>query len=165
MPFTPFHFGVHTVLSFPLRKYIDVPTFILANVAIDIEPLLVLAFQLNYPLHGYCHTFLVSIFIGTILAIFMFLFKKKINKITSAIKWEYKPTLLSLILSGISGAWLHILFDAFLYPDIRPFFPFQFNPLYNLVPSVIIYWACVIAFIPAAIMWLVIYTRKNKNEF
>jgi len=66
MPFTPFHFGAHACVAFPFNKKIDIPVFILANVAIDIEPLLVITLNLHYPLHGYAHTFIGAIFIGTL---------------------------------------------------------------------------------------------------
>ena len=58
MPFTPFHFGPSATIAFPLRGKIDIPVFILANVAIGIEPLTVMILNLSYPLHGYAHSFL-----------------------------------------------------------------------------------------------------------
>ncbi len=165
MPFTPLHFGVHATISLPLQKYIDIPTFILANVAVDIEVLLVMLLRLNYPLHGYFHTFLIGSFVGIMLALIMFLFRKIIDKVVSLVKLEYKPTLIKLIISGILGVWLHVLFDAPLYADIKPFFPFQFNPLYNLVSASTIYWICRLAFIPAIIftvIFFIIEKRKSK---
>ncbi len=39
MPFTPFHFGPSAVIALPLNRYIDIPTFLLANIAVDIEPI------------------------------------------------------------------------------------------------------------------------------
>ena len=44
MPFTPFHFGAHACIAIPLRKIIDIPVFILSNIIIDIEPLIVMIF-------------------------------------------------------------------------------------------------------------------------
>jgi hypothetical protein len=166
MPFTPLHFGVHAAISLPLRKYIDVLTFIGANVAVDIEPLVVILFGLHYPLHGYCHTFLAGTVIGVLLALIIFPFRKIIDKIMSVVKLEYKPGLKTLILSGILGAWLHILFDAPLYTDIKPFFPLQVNPLYNIIPASVIYWICRLAFIPAiilAVLYFVIDRRKTQG--
>jgi hypothetical protein len=40
MPFTPCHFGPSACIALPLNRWIDLPVFLLANVAIDIEPLL-----------------------------------------------------------------------------------------------------------------------------
>jgi len=51
MPFTPFHLGPALGLGLPLRRYVYVPTFILANVIVDVEPFLVLFLGLRYPLH------------------------------------------------------------------------------------------------------------------
>ena len=47
MPFTPFHFGPHACVAFAANKKIDIPVFILANIAVDIEPLSVMLFNLN----------------------------------------------------------------------------------------------------------------------
>lgn len=52
MPFTPLHFGPHACVALPLRRRVDLPVFLLTNVVVDVEPLLVLTFNLNYPLHG-----------------------------------------------------------------------------------------------------------------
>ena len=61
MPFTPYHFGPHATVALPLHRYLDVFVFVGANVVVDLEPLLVLTFHLNYPLHGYCHTLAVNV--------------------------------------------------------------------------------------------------------
>ena len=58
MPFTPFHFGPSAVIVLPLNRYIDIPAFLLANIAVDIEPLAVMSLSLSYPLHGYAHSIL-----------------------------------------------------------------------------------------------------------
>ena len=49
---------------FPKRT-IDIPSFIFANVAVDIEPLIVINFGLKYPLHGYAHTLGGALIIGS----------------------------------------------------------------------------------------------------
>jgi len=51
-------------IALPLNRWIDLPVFLLANVAIDIEPLLVMTLNLSYPLHGYAHTLLGATLIG-----------------------------------------------------------------------------------------------------
>ena len=47
------------------KKLYAAPTFILANVVLDIEPLLVLIMGLNYPLHGYLHTFIAAVVVAS----------------------------------------------------------------------------------------------------
>jgi hypothetical protein len=56
----------------PLKKYLHVPTFLVANVIVDVEPLLVLVLGLHYPLHGYLHTFIFASFTGLALGYVMF---------------------------------------------------------------------------------------------
>ncbi|MBN2533552.1 MAG: hypothetical protein JXB88_11695 [Spirochaetales bacterium] len=166
MPFTPYHFGIHAAISIPLRKYIDIPVFILANVAVDIEPLIVILFQPEYPLHGYCHTFLFGSVIGILLAFIMYMSRGVIDTIVSVVHLEYKPRFITLIVSGITGVWLHILCDAPLYTDMKPFFPLENNPFYRLASSFTIYWICRLAFIPAIILGTVAFLteRKKKNN-
>ena len=86
MPFTPFHFGAHACIAFPLNKRIDIPVFILANVAIDIEPLLVITLNLSYPLHGYVHTFVGAVFIGGLWGLIAFKYKYFLEKLKRFLK-------------------------------------------------------------------------------
>jgi len=48
MPFTPFHLGPALTIGLPLRRFIHAPTFIVANVIVDVEPFLVMVLGLNY---------------------------------------------------------------------------------------------------------------------
>ena len=75
MPFTPFHLGPALGFGLPLRRYIHLPTFIVANVVIDLEPFFVIVLGLmgKYPLHGYLHTFILTFPLGTALGYVMFL--------------------------------------------------------------------------------------------
>ena len=41
MPFTPYHFGPSGFFGLALKKWIDLPVFLLANVIIDVEVLLI----------------------------------------------------------------------------------------------------------------------------
>jgi hypothetical protein len=131
MPFTLFHLGPALAIGLPLRKYIHAPTFIVANVILDVEPLSVMFFGLNYPLHGYLHTRLLAFMVGLLLALVMF-------KLEGTIQPAYRLLLLEtsdnfgvkpFVLTGVSGTMLHVLLDAPLYSDIHPFFPFAANPL------------------------------------
>ena len=76
MPFTPYHLGPALGFDLPFRKYMHVPTFLMANVIVDVEPFLVLVFGLRYPLHGYLHTFLLALFTGLALGYVMFLLER-----------------------------------------------------------------------------------------
>jgi hypothetical protein len=133
MPFTPYHLGPAFALGLPLRKRMHAPTFLFANVVLDVEPLLVLLLSLDYPLHGYLHTSLMSILIGFILGYVMFLLEGHLRPLHMTLLLESGPglDLRSFLFAGISGTMLHILMDSPLYDDIRPFYPSPMNPLFD----------------------------------
>ena len=163
MPFTPFHFGPHACVALPLQRYIDVPIFIGANVVVDIEPLLVMIFQPNYPLHGYCHTFLIGGLLGLFFAVAAYPFRQFIGKAMSLVRLPYSPTLLKMVVSGILGVWMHILFDSPLYIDIKPFYPLSANPLYGVISLNAAYITCMLLFLPALLIYLNIVRSEAKN--
>ena len=75
MPFTPFHAGPSLCVALPLKKYIDLPVFIVANAIVDIEPFFIGFFRPQYPAHSYWHTLLFGYFIGVAWAIVAYLNK------------------------------------------------------------------------------------------
>jgi hypothetical protein len=146
MPFTPFHLGPALAVGLPLRRWLHAPTFIVGNVILDVEPLAVLVFGLNYPLHGYLHTFLLATAIGLVLGFVMFSLEKPMQPLYRKIQLETnRPLKLkSFLLSGVFGTALHVAFDALLYSEIKPFFPWTLNPLLNFHASTLeVYLICV----------------------
>src|SRR3972149_5742295 len=145
MPFTPFHLGPALFFAIPLRKYIHAPTFIMANVLLDVEPLLVLVLGLNYPLHGYLHTFAAAVVVGVVLGFVMFVLERSMHPLfkTLLLEPETKLNKSQFIVAGVFGTMLHVVFDAPLYWDIKPFYPLNVNPLYGSASSVEIHLLCV----------------------
>jgi len=141
MPFTPFHFGPGLFFGIPFRKYIHAPTFILANVLLDIEPLIVLITGMNYPLHGYLHTFAAAIGVGTIFGLAMFILERSMRPVYVKLLLEpdIKFSKLQFVTAGVLGTLLHVLFDSPLYSDLKPFYPLSANPLYGAAYSIEIY--------------------------
>lgn len=145
MPFTPFHFGPALGFGLPLRKYVHLPTFLVANVIVDVEPFLVFFLDLNYPLHGYLHTFLLAFFVGLTLGYVMFLLERVLKPLYKMflLEAENELNLKSFLIPGIFGVMLHVLLDSPLYTDIRPFYPLSVNTLYNPALSLEVYSFCV----------------------
>ena len=170
MPFTPFHLGPALSLGILLRKYIHAPTFILANVILDIEPLLVLLFGLRYPLHGYLHTFIAAIGVGIAFGLVMFLLERPMQQLCKRLLLEPQATFKKsqFLIAGVLGAMLHVIFDAPLYYDIKPFYPLTVNPVYGWASSSEIYrlsaWMGVlgITFYSLLIVWT-LRIRKAKS--
>ena len=145
MPFTPFHFGPALGVGLPFRSYIHVPTFILANVIVDVEPFLVLFLGLRYPLHGYLHTCLLALLAGVVLGYVMFFLERFLQPLYKAFLLEPADNLnaKSFVAAGALGTAFHVLLDSPLYPEIQPFFPLTINPLYNPALSLEVYSFCV----------------------
>lgn len=144
MPFTPFHFGPSLGFGLPLRRYLHFPTFILANVILDIEPFLVFFLRLRYPLHGYLHTILSAVIVGLFLGYVMFLLERFLYPLYKLFLLEVVDLKLkSFIAAGILGTVLHIFLDAPLYDDIMPFYPLKVNPLYNPSITLEVYNFCI----------------------
>ena len=79
MPFTPYHPGPGLFVGLLFLGFIDFPTFLVASVIVDVEPLLVLAFNLNYPLHGFFHSFLGGTLVAVPFALAMYNIRGKFS--------------------------------------------------------------------------------------
>jgi len=171
MPFTPFHLGPALCLGIPLRKYIHAPTFILANIILDIEPLLVLTIGLNYPLHGYLHTFIAAVVVGVVFGLGMFFLERIMHPFYKKLLLEPEATFkkTNFIIAGVFGTMLHVLFDSPLYWDIKPFYPLTVNPLYGSVFSLEIYLLSLWLGVLGVVFYLLVlifksYKRLRKNQ-
>jgi hypothetical protein len=144
MPFTPFHIGPALGFGLPLRKYLHVPTFLVASIFVDFEPFLVLSLGLDYPLHGYLHTFIVAFILGLVLGYAMFLLERILRPLYRTLLLESNATLSPkcFVVAGALSTMLHVLLDSPLYNDIRPFYPLLANPLYHLASSSEVYGFC-----------------------
>lgn len=131
MPLTPFHLGPALFFGLLLFSVIHLPTFLVANVIIDLEPFFVLLFQLDYPLHGFFHSLLGGSIIAVILFFIMTRFDDRIQKMMRFFKLEQEHSMRSVWLASFSGVYTHIILDSRLYTDIKPFFPLDVNPFYS----------------------------------
>lgn len=144
MPFTFYHLGPALAFGLPLRKFLHLPTFIVANVILDIEPLLVMMYGLNYPLHGYLHTVLSAVGVGLLLGFVMFKLEGHMKNFYFKLQLENNSLRLrSFLVAGIFGALLHMFFDSLLYSEMKPLFPLLGNSLSSLGVSLSsVYTAC-----------------------
>lgn len=165
MPFTPLHFGPSACLVLlPFRRSLDPPTFVLVNVAMDLEPLSVIVLDLNYPLHGYAHTFLGAALVGALTGLIAYNLRRPI---TAAMRllWPlpYIPHRHAMILSGVLGALFHVLLDAPLYPEMRPFWPLPGNPFYAMVTYRFIVGLCVVGFLLTVILYTGLWLKQRSS--
>jgi len=71
--------GPALLIGLILFNYLDFPTFLIANIIIDIEPLTVLLMGLDSPLHGFFHSFIG----GTIASIILTMIVLRVRKYVS----------------------------------------------------------------------------------
>ena len=129
MPLTPFHLGPALFFGLLLFSVIHLPTFLVANVVIDLEPLFALLFQLDYPLHGFFHSFLGGSIIAIALSFIMTRFDEGIHEIMRFFNLEQQYSPRSIWFASFSGVYIHVILDSRLYTDIKPFFPLDVNPI------------------------------------
>ncbi|HUT29421.1 MAG TPA: metal-dependent hydrolase [Sedimentisphaerales bacterium] len=170
MPFTPYHFGPSGFLGLALRRWIDLPVFLLANVVVDIE---VLIFR-NYPVHRYAHTLLIGAAVGAVWGVAAYPLRNYFKSIMEAFGLPYKTGFFKMLLSGVLGVWLHVLIDAVYHYDVRPLWPFWRRSLHSIIRSYLGYprhevirgyviGVCV-AFFIAAIVLYVLQVRASIRK-
>jgi hypothetical protein len=169
MPLTPFHLGPGLLFGLMFLSFLDFPTFLVANVIVDIEPFLILIFQLPYPLHGFFHSFLGGTLVAIPLSFAMHKIRNKITPLLSFFKIEQQVSFKKILAAALSGIYLHILFDSVSYLDIQPFFPSAYNPflstglLAGLAPLTFCMWSFLGALIVYGIKLLLLW-RNNKTN-
>jgi membrane-bound metal-dependent hydrolase YbcI (DUF457 family) len=164
MPFTAYHFGPAGFFGLVFKKWIDIPAFVLVNVAVDIEPLIFMLRHIGWPYHRFCHTLIGATLVGMGLAIALFPFSKILTKVMHLLHLPYKPTFFKMAVSGILGGWFHVFIDAVDHWDVKPFWPFyKKNPLVDLIKDVQIKEIC-LAFWLAAILLLVYFYMRGRKK-
>jgi len=168
VPFTPLHLGPAAVFGYLLRRKIHWPTFVAANVLVDVEPLLVFTGVLGvegYPLHGYLHTFLASLVAGSALGYAVFLLDRFLRGFFERLYLvEGDMGLRGYILAGVLGWSLHVLLDSPLYTDIRPLYPLQLNPLLLPLNLVGLYLSSVYTLLLAGLILYVVHAYRESSK-
>ena len=153
MPFTPYHFGPSAIIGLPLRKHIDIPVFVLANVVVDIEPLAVILLSLNYPAHGIFHTFLIGGLAGAAGAALFYPVRNIFRWLMGLFGLPYQTSIRKMMLSGALGVWLHVILDGLLYAEMTPFWPIRRNYLHGMMSYSTVFILCEASCIAAAVIY------------
>ncbi len=171
MPFTPYHLGPALAVGLILRRWLHAPTLIVASVALDVEPLLVIVLGLGTSLHGIAHTFLAAIVVGTACGLMMRLLQSRLSAVFRALSLETegrlpngsKPGIEAFVAAGVMGSMLHVLLDAPIYEDIQPFFPLVSNPLYLPASANMMYSVCLWLGLAGLIIYGTILISKLRS--
>jgi len=156
MPLTPFHLGPGLLIGLLLLSYIDFATFLVASVIVDVEPIVVIIFDLDYPLHGFFHSFLGGTIVTFLLAAVMSKVRESLSPLLSFFKLEQKSSFKNILLASLTGIYIHILLDSRMHKDIRPFYPLNFNPFLSgsSLPGLWVHTVCVWCFVGAAVIYV-----------
>ena len=169
IPFTPFHFGPGGFLGVVLLKWVDFPTLIIASVIIDIEPIMVIVFNLSYPLHGLLHSFFGAFLAAFVLILVMKYLREYFLPIMEVFKLKQEIKLRSISIGAFLGTFSHVLLDAPIYAEMNPFFPFIGNPFLigSSFTSLNISIFCTYCFLGTLLTYFLMLTievLKNKKE-
>lgn len=168
MPFTPYHFGPSGFVGLVFRKWIDVPVFVLANVIVDIEVLVVMLFNLEGPIHRYCHTFLIGAAVGALWGVAAYPLRNLFKKIMQLFRIPYKTSLSKMLISGILGLWLHILIDGAYHFDVKILWPNISISLWKMIHRHLgqgkIETICLIFFLAGLVPYLFAVRSFSKNR-
>jgi len=168
MPFTPYHFGPSGFIGLVFRKCIDIPVFILANVIVDIEVLVIMLFNLGWPRHRYCHTFLIGAAVGALWGLAAWPLRNLFKKIMQLLRITYKTSLPKMLISGILGIWLHILIDGAYHFDVKILWPNISTSIWKMIHRHLgkeqIETICLIFFLAALVPYIFAVRSFSKNS-
>jgi len=168
VPLTPFHLGPASWIGIALFRVFNIPALIVSSVIVDLEPITVILFGLDYPLHGFFHSFLGGSIAAVLTALIIYLLRKPLNRVMAVFKLEQNQGFGIILWTSLFGVSLHILLDAPLYSDIKPFYPHLYNPLYGVVSEYTVYLFCGISFLVGFLLYIVkltlIWRRGSEGE-
>lgn len=123
---------------------------------------------LRFPLHGYLHTLALALVVGLVLGVVMFKLEGFMSPFYRKVRLETDkpPKVWSFLSAAVFGSVLHVLFDAFLYSEMEPFFPLAVNPLLDLNLSMSqVYMFCVYLGILGIVFYLclLVYSLHKKR--
>ncbi len=164
MPFTPFHLGPAMLLGFRYERKLDLMSLALASVVLDIEPFLNIIIGIimgkEVVHHGFFHSFVGATIVGIIMVVLLYFLNPTVNKLRSLFRVEQKSSLKTITSAVFLGIYLHVFLDSFLYPEIKPFYPLSFNPMFNqgflIISYIVVYLFCAVTLITA----FFIYKRR-----
>jgi len=168
MPFTPYHFGPSGFIGLIFRKWIDLPVFVLANVIVDVEVLVVIFLGLGWPYHRYFHTLLGGAVIGALWGISAYPLRGLFKRIMQLLYIPYKTSLRKMVISGILGVWLHVFIDGLYQFDVKIFWPFKtvwlWRALHGHISEAQIKMICILFLVAAFIVYISTFIVFRKNR-
>ncbi|MEJ2702856.1 MAG: LamG domain-containing protein [Sedimentisphaerales bacterium] len=105
------------------RKWVDIPVFVLANVVVDAEVLILAGIGAGWSRHKFCHTLLGGAIVGLLWGVAAYPLRHWFSAVMRKLHIPYEPSLRKMAISGIMGALLHVLIDGLYHCDAKIFWP------------------------------------------
>jgi membrane-bound metal-dependent hydrolase YbcI (DUF457 family) len=163
VPFTPFHMGPALAFKALAGRRFSVLVFGLAQVAMDIEPLIGMLSGWEV-LHGWTHTWLGATLIGLLVAAaappLARLILASWNRFLEGqgLPWLASPPVISRMAAAsgaMLGTWSHVLLDGVMHADMHPLAPWsKDNLLLGALPTGELHLFCVGAGIVGMMAWM-----------
>lgn len=163
LPFTPFHLGPALFFAIIFFPFVDVFAVFVGSVIVDIEPVYYLFFTTMGPYHGFLHTYLGCTILSFLLALGSYPFKRFYLELLRLFGLEQEINFRKTLGSYLLGSYFHVFLDSFLYPEMKPFYPFGGNPLLYTVYYTYVYGLCVIMFLVGFMLYILRYFRYSKK--
>ena len=153
MPLTPLHLGPALLLAYPLVRRLDVPTLLLASVAVDVRVWLVILGPLDGRVHGPLHTVLGATAFAVALAGVVYALRPRLP---TPERWGLAPRRNGrrAVAGALVGAYSHVLLDAVVHEDMRPFYPVESNPLLGVAAETAVDAICVATGVVGVALWV-----------
>jgi len=173
MPFTPLHLGPGLAIKALAGRRFSVLSFGIAQVAMDIEPLLGLV-RGSSVLHGPTHTYLAALVIAMVVAIVsppicrLVLRRWNQELLFHRLGWlveseSFAP--LPVIAGAFVGTISHVLLDSIMHFDISPLAPWSdANVLLGLISIGALHQVCILTGLLGVAGWFFTAWRKQRTE-
>ena len=156
MPFTAFHLGPALLIGVILFPLFDLAAILICSVIVDLEPIYVLLFAQELPLHGFFHTFIGGTIVGIIVSFILWIARGLVQEILMVFKVEQKSSFVRILYTSLFSVNFHIFLDSIFHADMQPFYPLIINPFYGLISQGIINQLCTVCMI----LGLTIYVHR-----
>jgi membrane-bound metal-dependent hydrolase YbcI (DUF457 family) len=174
MPFTPLHLGPGLAIKSLAGRHFSLLTFGVAQVAMDIEPLLGMLRGAGR-LHGPSHTYLAALGIAALVAVISPALCRPILRRWNReltfyrLAWLTTPvtfTPLPVIAGAFVGTLSHVMLDSVMHVDITPFAPWaDANRLLGVISLAALHQVCVVAGLFGLGVWLAVawFHRRDRS--
>jgi hypothetical protein len=173
VPFTPLHMGPGLAIKALAGGRFSVLTFGIAQVAIDIEPLVGLirgSSVLHGPTHTYLAALIIAIVVATVSPPLCRLILRRWNRELSfhGLGWLVEPESFAprpVIAGAFVGTLSHVILDSIMHSDISPLAPWSdANALLGLISIGSLHQFCIFAGLFGVVGWFFVAWRKQRTK-